>query len=80
MSPVSPLGAEPDHQAVRERPRLAAVVADVADLDADLLAHLADDGLLERLARLDEPGEAAVHRRPELHASGEQRLLSPSPR
>ena len=55
-------GPEADHQAVRERPRLAALVADVGDVEADLLAHLADHGALERLARLDEAGEARVHR------------------
>ena len=57
-----PRGLEPDHQRVRERPRLAGDVAHVGDLHPDLLAHLAVHGLLHRLARLDEPGDAAVHR------------------
>src|SRR5215204_2956493 len=49
-----------DHERVRERPRLAPEVPDVRDLDADLLAHLADDGLFYRLAWLDEAREHAV--------------------
>ena len=40
----------------------------------DLLAHLAVDGLLHRLARLHEPGDAAVHRHRERAAASEQRL------
>ena len=41
----------------------------------DLLLDLADDGALERLAGLDEAGQARVHRHLPLDAAGEQRLL-----
>ena len=68
-------GAEPDHQAVRERPWLRALVADVVDREPDLLADLAYDALLERLAGLDEPGEARQHPRRPADATGEQHLL-----
>ncbi len=57
-----PVGGEPDHQAVRERPWLATPVTNVADLDADLFADLALDGTFQGLARFDEAGQAAVHR------------------
>ena len=50
-----------DHQRMRERPRLAGEVADVADRDAYFLAHLAVDAILDRLSRLDEARERAVH-------------------
>src|SRR5690349_6796411 len=52
-----PACGEPDHQLARERPRLAREVAHVLDRDPDLLAHLAANRLLERLARLDEARE-----------------------
>ena len=52
---------EADHQRARERPGLAAQVADVGDRDADLLVHLAGHARLQRLAGLDEPGQ---HREP----------------
>ena len=74
MSPPAHVGLEPDHQRVRERPRLAGDVAHVGDRHADLLAHLAVHGLLHRLARLDEAGDAAVHRHRERAAASEQRL------
>ena len=69
---------EAHHQRVRERPRLAAEVPDVRHVDPDLLAHLARDALLERLAGVDEAREHAVHdlRRP-APAAGEQDLVSP---
>src|SRR3954449_10443626 len=51
---------EAQHQRGGERPRLAAAVDDLADDDAGLLPHLADDRVLERLARLDEAGEGGV--------------------
>ena len=56
---VGALGAgdEAEHQRLRERPRLAAHVADVGDPQADLLGHLARDRRLGRLPRLDEAGE-----------------------
>ena len=49
---------KPHHQARRERPRLRGQVAHAPAADARLLAHLAAHGLLRRLARLDEAGEA----------------------
>ena len=69
-----PRRAEADHQAVRERPRLAGAVAHVADLDADLLAHLAHDA-----PSSDSPGSTNPARQQyigprKLHAVGEQRL------
>ena len=54
----------------RERPRLRGDVARVGDLDAGLLAHLARDRLLERLARLDEARERRVAARPATSAGG----------
>ncbi|MNR58336.1 hypothetical protein D3C85_1793100 [compost metagenome] len=45
---------------MRERPALAPQVLQVADFDADFLAHLADHALLGRFARLDETGQGAV--------------------
>ena len=48
---------EADHQRLRKRPRLRGDVFDAVDLDAGLLAGLADHRLLGRLARLDEAGE-----------------------
>src|SRR5690606_10053612 len=57
-----------DHQLRGERPRLAGDVPYVAHTHAGLLEHLALDGLLDRLARLDEAGERreAVRRKPRL--------------
>ena len=59
---------------MRERPRLARPVADVVDAHPDLFTDLAVHGLLERLARLDEPGDAAVHRNRERPAPRQQRV------
>src|SRR5580698_1852090 len=50
---------EPDHQRMREGPRLASEIPDASHLDADLLAHLARERIFERLADLDEPGQRA---------------------
>ena len=69
------VGTEPDHQAVRERPRLAALVAGVGHGHADFLEDLADDRRFERLTGLDEPGQAREHRHRPLHATGEERFL-----
>ena len=44
----------------RQRPGLAAEVGHVAHRDAGLLEHLAADGVLDRLARLDEAGQGRV--------------------
>src|SRR3546814_16887783 len=48
------LGEEAEHQRRRERPRLRGEVAAAKDAHAAFLEHLAFDGLLQRLARLDE--------------------------
>ena len=48
---------EADHQRLRERPGLRGDVLDAYDLDAGLLAGLADHRLLRRLAGLDESGQ-----------------------
>src|SRR5206468_4455835 len=54
------------------RPRLTAEVADVGDLDAGLFLDLAGDGLLQRLADLDEPGERREERQREPRVTSEQ--------
>ncbi len=51
---------EADHQAGRQRPRLAAEVGHLPHLDAGLLLDLATDGVLHRLAGLHEAGERGV--------------------
>src|SRR4051812_35122786 len=51
---------EAEHQRGGERPRLAAPVDDLVDDDAGLLPDLACHCLLQRLPRLDEPGERRV--------------------
>lgn len=50
-------GMKAEHQRVRKRPVLTALVLDVADLDAHLLAYLTSDALLHRLAGFDEAGQ-----------------------
>src|SRR5690606_867744 len=72
-----PVAHEGDHQRMRERPRLAGEVADVAYSHADLLGHLALQALLERLAGLDEAGERAVHPGREVRAAREEELALP---
>ena len=54
---VGDAGGEPEHEARGQRPRLRAAVLDAVDVHAGLLADLAHDRGLERLARLDESGE-----------------------
>src|ERR1035438_2103734 len=49
--------AEPEHQALRHGPGLAAQIADLADGDPGLLGYLADHGLLRGFARLHEAGQ-----------------------
>ena len=64
---------EAEHQRRRERPRLGREVARRPDAHAALLAHLADDRLLEALARLDEAGQRGVAaRRPARRAAEQQ--------
>ena len=56
------LGIEAEHDAGRERPGLAAVIAHRADPHAALLEHLARHRLLQALAGLHEPGQRRIHR------------------
>ena len=77
-SPRRPGRDEAEHQRGRERPRLGGDVARRADLDARLLAHLARDGLLEALARLDEPGQRGVAAAAARSAWRPSRTRSPS--
>jgi hypothetical protein len=49
--------ADQHHAGAGQRPRLAAEVAQLAKPQPHLLADLAAGGLLERLPRLDEPGD-----------------------
>src|SRR3954469_21565058 len=72
---IAPLGNERDHQRMRKRPRLAREGANVRDAHADFLLHLAREALLERLARLDEAGERAVHAGRKVRAAPEQQLV-----
>ena len=58
-----------------ERPGLAGEVADVAHPHTDLLRHLARQALLERLARLGEAGQGAVHPGGEMRAAREKNLI-----
>ncbi|EEF25798.1 conserved hypothetical protein, partial [Ricinus communis] len=51
------ISGERDHQRVRERPGLAAEVAQLAHLQAHFLVHLAVYRLLDRFARLQETGQ-----------------------
>jgi len=46
---------------MRKRPRLAGEVTHIRDFDANFFAYLAHQRLLQRLARLDESGQRAVH-------------------
>src|SRR5215210_8022928 len=49
-----------DHERVRKRPRLAPEIAYVLHPDPHFFPYLANDGLLDRLAWLDEASEHAV--------------------
>src|SRR5207248_953549 len=51
---------EADHELARERPVLAADVADVLHVHADLFLHLARHGALELFAVVDEAGDERV--------------------
>ena len=55
------LGDEAHHQAVGERPGLAAYIADIADQDAALLKHLPRHTLLQVFASLDEARQHGEH-------------------
>ena len=66
---------ETKHEAVRKRPRLAAPITNVGDLEANLFAHLADDCAFKRFAGLYETSEAAIHRCSKLHAASKQGFL-----
>ncbi|MNU05090.1 hypothetical protein D3C72_2497690 [compost metagenome] len=56
---------EAKHHRVWKRPALAAQVLDILDLDAHLLANLADQAILGRLTRLGKPRQCAVDPRDE---------------
>src|SRR3546814_11774731 len=68
------LGEEAEHQRRRERPRLRGEVAAAKDAHAAFLEHLAFDGLLQRLARLDEAGQGGIAMRPIGRASCRERV------
>ena len=70
--PAHPRRLEAEHQRGGERPRLRRDVARRADPHARLLGHLADHRLLQRLARLDEPGQGRVAARRPVRAAAEQ--------
>ena len=74
-----PLGRVGHHQAVRERPALAAVVAQVLHLHAHFFGHLAVQALLQRLAGLDEAGQRAVDARHVVRRAREQHFISVGP-
>lgn len=61
-----------DHERRRERPRLRAVDDDTAEAHAALLPDLAADGLLDRLAGLQEPGQRAEPVRREALVAAQQ--------
>src|SRR5258708_18853166 len=71
------LRREANHQRVGERPRLAAKVANVAQLEGDFLANLARDGLFERFAWLDEAGQHAEEAVSKGSIARQQELVAP---
>ena len=75
-SPATQVRGEADHERVGERPGLAREVADVGDLDADLLLEFARHALLERLAGLDEAREHAVEAAREALCARQQDLVA----
>src|SRR5689334_40305 len=67
---------ERDHERMWKGPRLAREIFEAVHLDADFLAHLAVDAILDGLARLDEARERAVHRAREARRAREQDLAA----
>src|SRR3546814_1748620 len=70
------LGEEAEHQRRRERPRLRGEVAAAKDAHAAFLEHLAFDGLLQRLARLDEAGQGGIAMRRPAGVAAEQQAAA----
>ena len=70
------LGMAADHQRGRERPGLRAEIGHLAAEDAGFLAGFTPHRVLDRLARLEEAGEARPHGRPETRAAAEQAVLA----
>src|SRR3546814_4284998 len=64
------------HQRRRERPRLRGEVAAAKDAHAAFLQHLALDGLLQRLARLDEAGQGGIAVRRPAGVAAEQQAAA----
>lgn len=52
------------------------MIADAADADPGLLADLAAHGVLDRLARLDEAGEAGIGARREARLPAHEAALA----
>ena len=75
-SPPRPFGGVGHHQAVREGPALAAVVAQVAHRHAHFLGHLAVHAVFQRFAGLDEAGQRAEHARRVVRRSRQQQLAA----
>ena len=72
------VGKEGEHQRVGKGPGLAAEIAQVGDLDADFLAHLAHGALLDGFTRLHETRQCAENAGPEVRAAGEQEFVAPA--
>src|SRR5262249_28808717 len=70
------LGVAADHQRGREWPRLRSEVSDAPTHDARLFAGLAANRILDRLAWLDEAGEARPHARCEPVRTAEHAALA----
>src|SRR3569832_1707690 len=70
------LGEGADHQRHRERPWLRREVTHAAADDAGFLDRLAPHRVLDRLARLDEPGKARPHARHEAGRAAEQAVVA----
>src|SRR5262249_38236191 len=67
---------EADHKLAWKRPGLTSEVADVLHLNADFLADLAGDRLLQRLAGLDESGQKSEEAEPEPLVVRKQDLIT----
>src|SRR6266508_3115952 len=67
---------EPHHELAREWPVLAADVADVLHVDADLFLDLAGNRALEALAVVDESGDERVAARRKPSLAREQAAVS----
>ncbi|MNI72355.1 hypothetical protein D3C73_1282910 [compost metagenome] len=61
---------------MRKGPLLAAEVADIRNLQSDLLHDLPLDAVFQRLAGLDEASDQSVHIILEVSGVGEQNLIA----